>query len=134
MRLALIVAVLLMSLSGCNLGAAAVTPSPAATPDIPRMAFNAPANNARVFDDTLLDIDLVATDESEGISRIELYVDGELLEEAEAEEGPVRPIFRVRMNWLTQGVGNHSLSAVAYREDGTPSEEAVIVIEVVPRT
>lgn len=133
MRLALIVVFLLMGLSGCNLGAAAVTPSPIATPDIPQIAFNAPSNNARVFEDTLLDIDLVATDYGEGISRVELYVDGELLEEGEAEDSPVRPIFRVSMNWLTQGVGNHSLSAIAYRADGTPSEEAVIVIEVVPR-
>jgi hypothetical protein len=129
-----IVVLLLICLSGCNLGAAAVTQTPPATPDIPQVIFNAPTNNARVFEDTLLDIDLVATDNSQGVVKVEFYVDGELLETAESEEGPVKPIYRVAMNWLTQGVGNHTLSALAYRANGTRSEEAVIVLEVVPRT
>jgi hypothetical protein len=132
MRFAVVVFIVLC-ISGCNLGAA--TPStPIATPDLPTVSFNAPVNNARVFEDTLLDVDIVATDNTEGISKVEFYVDGTLLEAGEPENSPVKPIYRVTMNWLTEGVGNHSLSAIAYRPDGTPSEETVIVLEIVPRT
>lgn len=134
MRIAVALVLLILCLCGCNLNAAARTPTPPPTPDIPQVSFNAPVNNARVFEETLLDIDLVATDYGQGISKIALYVDGTLLDEAESEGGPTKPIFRVEMNWLTEGVGAHTLSAIAYRPDGTPSEETIIVIEVVPRS
>jgi hypothetical protein len=120
-------------LVGCNLNSAAITPTAAPTPDVPQVLFNAPVNNARVFEETLLDVDIVATDNTQGIAKIEFYVDGTLLETGEPEVSPAKPVFRVTMNWLTEGVGTHTFSAIAYRPDGTTSEESIMVIEVVPR-
>jgi hypothetical protein len=117
-------------LSACNLTATA--PTPAATPDLPQVEFISPLNGATIFPETLLDIDIVAQDATAGITRIEFYVDGEMLEEGSPDSGQ-EAVFRVTMNWLTEGVGLHSLGVIAYRPDGTPSQETTIVVEVIAR-
>lgn len=131
MRQCLICALLLLALAGCNLGAAQPTPVP--TPNLPQVEFLAPQNNARVFEGTDFTIDLVARDGGGGVARIELYIDGELINTARPEAAFSVPVFRAEMNWLARGDGLHVLSAVAYRADGTPSLETALNIEVIPR-
>lgn len=121
---------LLLTLSACNLNSAAEASVPA--PQVPQVMFNAPVNQATIFEDTLIDIDLVATDDETGIALIELYVDGELLEDGRPDSG-AEPVYRVTMNWFAAGVGLHTLTAIAYQPNGTASPEATIVVEVVAR-
>jgi len=121
---------LIIALTGCNLGAPQATPVP--TPDIPTVEILAPPNNQQVFDGTNFDIDILARDASQGIKRIELYVDETLINESTVVSG-TQPQYRVTMNWLAQGVGFHVISAVAYREDDTRSDEFLINLEVIPR-
>lgn len=117
-------------LTACNLNT--VEPTPIPTPDIPRVRFEYPSNNDQVYINTDLTVDIVAQDQSVGISRLEFYVDGELIQDGTPPDGLVS-IFRVNMNWLAEGLGLHTLSAIAYRPSGIPSEEAIIAIEVIPR-
>lgn len=123
--------VLLLTLAligaGCNLSASS---NPPPTPDKPQIRFVEPANNARVLAGTDLTIDLYALDETLGVARIELRVDGRTLRDAAPEEDVAKE-FRVEMNWLAQGVGRHVLSAIAYRPNGITSDETFISIEVV---
>lgn len=121
---------LILFVSGCNLGTPQATPVP--TPDIPTVQILAPPNNAQVIDGTDFDIDILAVDESQGIFKIELYVDGELINDNIAVGG-AQPQYRVTMNWLAKGVGFHVVSVIAFREDDTRSDEVVINIEVIPR-
>jgi len=120
----------LMMMTACNLGAPPSTPVP--TPDIPSVEILSPPNNQQVFVGTDFDIDILATDPSQGIKRVELYLDGGLLNDSTIISG-TQPQYRVTMNWLAQGEGFHVLSAVAYREDDTRSDETVINLEVIPR-
>lgn len=113
-------------IAGCTLEA---TPIP--TPDIPRVQFIAPANNSRVVNGTDLTIDLFGQDSTLGIAKIEFYADGSLIKEASLPNYDVQTDFRVQVNWLASGLGFHALSAIAYRPDGTPSNEAFLSIEVV---
>jgi hypothetical protein len=126
---------LLLSLLACTLTGEAIPLTP--TPDLPSIQFQFPDNNAQVFENTDLTIELLATDNSQGISRIELYVDAFTDETPHQTASPVGgepvPVFTATMNWLAQGVGRHRLTAVAYREDGLQSDETTIVIEVIPR-
>jgi hypothetical protein len=117
-------------LSACNLTAA--TPTPVPTPDIPRVDIREPANNRQVVEGVEFDIDIVARDEGAGISRVELLVDGELLNDAQPVEATAVDVFRVTMNWLARDPGLHVLEAIAYRPDGTASDPAIINIEVLP--
>jgi hypothetical protein len=126
-----ILATIILFMTGCNLGTPQATPVP--TPDIPTIEILSPPNNAQVIEDTDFDIDILAKDASQGIQKIELYVDGALINDNIAEGGTV-PQYRVTMNWLAQGVGLHVLSVIAFRADGTQSDEVVINIDVIPRT
>lgn len=119
-------ALLLVLLVGCTLES---TPVP--TPDLPRVQFIAPPNNSRVVNNTDLTIDLFAHDSTIGIAKIELYADGALVKEASLPNYAVQTDFRVQVNWLASGLGFHVLSAIAYRPDGTRSDETFLSIEVV---
>ncbi len=132
-RQLLFVGVLAFSSVACTLTGEQITLTP--PPTLPTVEFLFPDNNATVFENADLTIDLLAQD-AQGIDRIELFVDalgdGEPYRVLEpAESGATS--FRVETNWLAQGVGGHSLTAKAYRTDGTPGDETTIVIEVVQR-
>lgn len=119
-------------LAGCNLENSAATPTPAPTPDLPRVEFLAPAAGSTILEGAELIVDVLARDASAGIAQIALLVDDRVLLTAEPEFGSV-PDFRVEANWFAQGVGLHLITAIAYREDGTQSAPADLLIEVLPR-
>lgn len=123
-----IVFVVALFTAGCNLSTTAPTPYP--TPDLPRVEFLSPANNSRVIEGVELDIELLGEDQTAGISKVEFRVDDELIAQSQPENNSV-PVYRVLMNWRAHGVGTHPLSAIAYRPDGTPSDTATILVEVV---
>ena len=126
----LVVLLVCLSLgSACNL--AKPTPTPFPTPDLPQIQILAPPANQRAVAGTDFDIDILAVDHSGGIQRIELHVD-DLFVKASELDAP-KPEYRVTMNWYAQGIGWHSFTALAYRADGTRSDEAIITLEVIPR-
>jgi hypothetical protein len=118
-------------LAGCNLQQG--TPMAPPTPDAPAVEFLSPVNGSSVVQGTDLTIELVAIDPGAGVARVELLVDDVSHQEGSPVEDSVVPTFTVRMNWLADGVGRHSLAAIAYREDGTASQPTIISIQVVPR-
>lgn len=126
----LLICVLLV-IAGCNL---TNEPIPTATPapPMPEVQFLFPANEATVVEGTDLDIELLASDEGIGIARIEFLVDEEVINERGPEISAAVPLFTVRMNWLAQGQGRHTLSAIAYRPDGTASDIETILVNVLP--
>ena len=116
----------------CNLARpASPTPQPSATPALPQIQILSPPHNQRVIDGVIFDIDILASDASVGIQRIELVVDELLLQSSESPSGRERD-FRVTMNWFAKSIGWHKFSAIAYREDGTASHPHIIALEVIP--
>jgi len=122
-------------LAGCTLIGESIENSPA--PDLPTVDFLFPPNGAQVIEGTDLTIEVLAQDANVGIERVMLFVDedssGEPLQVARPVDAATVPIFRVEMNWLAAGVGQHRLTTRAYRLDGTPSNEATIIVDVVAR-
>ncbi|MAS35833.1 MAG: hypothetical protein CL610_17620 [Anaerolineaceae bacterium] len=112
--------------AGCNLQVG--QPSPVPTPDIPQIEFQAPANNDSFVEGTDLTIALVAQDTGVGVARVELLVDDLPYREVSPEVSDVVPVFTVTMNWLAEGTGYHSLTAIAYRPDGVASRPVTISI------
>ncbi|MCY4071214.1 MAG: Ig-like domain-containing protein [Chloroflexi bacterium] len=117
-------------LPACNLDRP--TPTPFPTPDLPRVEILAPPNQQKVIEGTEFDIDILAVDQSLGIRRIELYVD-ELFVKSSETTDDVKREYRVTMNWFAQGLGWHTVKAIAYRDDGTRSDEHMITLQVIPR-
>jgi len=130
-RRALSLLALILILSACNLQSGPPTPIP--TPNIPTVRFQFPQNNSTVLEGVELDIDLIASDPGPGVARVELLVDDQRHQEGKPEVSPQVPTFTVKMNWLAQGVGIHSFTAVAYRLDGTASVPVTILVEVVQK-
>jgi hypothetical protein len=131
--IALIVIVVSLLLTGCNLRAGNATTTPFPTPDIPRIQFQYPDNNSVVLEDTDLRIDLLAEDSGSGVARVELLIDDLKANEVRPKVSAAVPTFTVTMNWLARGTGIHSLTAIAYRLDGTTSAPATILVQVLPR-
>lgn len=121
---------LVLWLAGCNL--ALIEPTAIPTPALPTVEFLYPLNNAQVYEGTDLTFDILARDETLGVERIELYLNGELLNQAVLQNYTYLKVFRVEMNWVTNGVGRHAISAIAYRPTGVASTETYLTIEVIP--
>lgn len=128
--------VMMWGIVGCTLTAESVPLTP--TPELPSVSFRYPANNAQVYEGTDLTVELLATDNTLGISRIDLYVDsfpddGEPLNSASPLDADSVPAFAVNMNWIAQRPGRHTFIAVSYRADGLQSDEATLIVEVLAR-
>jgi hypothetical protein len=123
---------LALALSACTLTAPAPTPMP--TPDLPQVRFLFPENGTQIYAGAEINVDILAEDATLGIARIEFYVDGVKINEGSPVV--VTSPFRVTMNWVANSAGGHTLKAVAYRTDGTPSPEApggnLILVDVIP--
>jgi hypothetical protein len=127
-RFILILSVLVtLVLCGCNL--VGQDAAPTSTPEIPTVEFQFPTNNVAVVSGTDLQIQVLAQD-SQGIARVELSVDGQPHQTAAPVDSETVPVFTVDMNWLAEGVGLHALQAVAYRADGSASNPALINVNV----
>lgn len=126
--------VMLFVVAGCNLLAQDDAPP---SPDLPVVEFVYPLNNTSVLEGTDLQIqiaaqDTLSADQGGGVARVELQIDDLFHQEGSPIERDLVPIFTVEMNWLAQGVGFHSMTATAYRADGTPSTPQTIRINVIP--
>lgn len=121
-------------LGSCNLRQAnAPTDTPYPTPDIPRVRFMFPDNNSNVLEGTDLAVELLAEDSGTGIARVQLAVDDVLQGEGKPEVAPSVPAFSAKIHWIATGVGLHSLTAIAFRENGQASAPATLVLSVIPR-
>ena len=118
-------------LSACNLAKPTPTLTPLPTPAVPQVEILFPSHNQQVVEGVIFDIEILASDSSYGIQRVELYVDEALLQSSESQDGSVND-FRVTMNWFAKGAGWHKFAVLAYRADGTASHPHIIALEVVP--
>jgi hypothetical protein len=124
-------ALIICVLCACNLVAGTLTATP--PPNIPTVEFQYPINDSSVVEGSDVQIQLLAQDSiGEGVARVELLVDDQSLQQGVPLISSAVPVFTVEMNWLAEGVGLHSLSAIAFRPDGTASDPAIIRILVVP--
>jgi hypothetical protein len=121
----------LFLLAGCNLStepAATLTP----TPDLPSTEFLYPANEATVVEGAEIYVDILARDNGVGVATVEFRVDDVLINERGPDISAAVNTFTVRMNWIAQGVGRHVFTATALRPDGTRSDPATILVNVLP--
>lgn len=121
---------LIFILTACNLSYG--TPPPPPTPDVPFVEFQTPTNNQTLVQGNEVVVSLVAQDHGVGVSRVELLIDDLMHNEAFPEVSAAVPVFSVNMNWLADGIGYHSLTAIPYRADGTAGRAQTISVLVVP--
>ncbi len=131
--LVLLLGICLFWLSACNLGAGVAVNTPVPTPDRPEVRFQFPENGALIYEGAEVVMDIVASDNNGGVARLEVYVDNVLVSEGTPPEADAVAVFRVNTEWMAEGLGLHTLSAIAYRTTGQRSDEAIVAVEVVAR-
>lgn len=121
---------LMVSMSACNLQVG--TPTPPPTPDAPQIEFQTPTSAVLIIENTELNIELIARDAGVGVAKVELLIDDISYKEVSPTTSAAVPVFTVTMNWLAEGIGFHSMTAIAFRPDGTASPPVTIIVEVAP--
>jgi hypothetical protein len=100
------------------------------TPQSPQLwiKIDSPASGMEVRIEEEIAIQSTATSSS-AVSWIELWVDGELMDTAQAPT-PLQPGFSAVQHWQATAPGEHLLEVRAYDEKGTVSPPASIVLRV----
>jgi len=119
-----------LSLRGAaNPGGSFGTPSPTAVGGVPRVEIASPQTGSSGNVGRSIDVDVRASDTSSiGISRLELFVDGKVVDRVMVGGGATRPNFAATLSWIPLGPGTFTLSALSYRPDGTASQPAEVIV------
>ncbi|GAB4572460.1 MAG: hypothetical protein Kow0077_11960 [Anaerolineae bacterium] len=131
----IVIAVLALAAMACNLFGAPAEPAQQQTQpedsSAPSVDIRVPVNGMSFAEGTNVIIQVVGTDSGPGVSRIELQIDDVVVSSSDAPNPAGQSAFMVNFEWPAQGVGAHSVTAIAFRQDGTASTPATISINVV---
>ena len=99
---------------------------PGTHPSRPVVEIQSPPSGSTVVVNEPVIISSVAVDmDGPGIYSVELFVEGESIRLDESPSGGLR-IFDAAQTWIPESEGDATVSVVAYREDGTPSDPTTI--------
>jgi len=125
----------LLALAGmaCNLSGSPQAPAAGTTPaaNAPVVDIRVPVNGMSFAEGTNVIIQTVATDSGTGVSRIDLQIDDTAYASNSAPNTAGQSAFMTNFEWQAQGQGLHSLTVIAYRQDGTASGPTSISVNVV---
>ncbi len=96
---------------------------------IPVIQIDSPASNARISVGEEIEIKSTANDES-FVQRVELYVDGELVQKDLPPIANGQKTFTVLQRWLPDKPQTVELRVVAYDNEGAASHPAAILIDI----
>ncbi len=135
-HLLLVVMVLSLAALACNLPGLGGEPAGQSAEtgpgiDAPVVEIRVPTNGMSFAEGTLVIIQVAATDAGAGVSRVDLLVDDLPVGSQNAPNAAGQSAFIANFEWQALGQGLHSVSAVAFRADGTASSPAVISVNVV---
>ena len=119
---------LLIAALACNAPGArsSVTPTPEGRPSV--VISSPPSGTEVVLGEEVL-IQSTSTD-SVGVTRVDLQVDGVVVRSDTAPDPQGQTSFALLQSWTPTEPGEHTLSVIAYRADGTASDPATIMIRV----
>ncbi|MBI1277909.1 MAG: SH3 domain-containing protein [Anaerolineaceae bacterium] len=129
MTLCLAIALVLM-VSGCNL---ANTPgqNTAAISGPPTVQIAAPPANATYLENVAVNIQALIGNAGTDIDRIEILVDGTIIQNLKTPNPGGAPSFSIVQSWQAAGAGQHTISITAFRADGSSSAPATVVLNVI---
>ena len=126
--LALVIVVGLLA-AACGSGPT-VTPTPVPGGQ-PTVVIESPANGAPTPIGQPLTVQVRGDDLTVGVNRIDLLVGGILVDIEGTPSDLPQPMFAVGLEWTPTAEGSHTLTAIAYRPDGTASQPAEVTVTVV---
>jgi subtilase family serine protease len=121
LALLLIIALLAGSILACEIGGA---------PAKPTITITAPTSDAQFEEGEEVNV-LSSANDAKGITRVELYVDGELYRTDTSPSPDGEKSLAMVQTWTATDPGPHTLRVIAYNVDGTESDPWAVTIEVV---
>lgn len=109
--------------------AAPLETSPPVAATLPTVAIGAPLPGATLPLGVEAQVLLSASDAT-GVSRIDLLVDGVVVDTFTTANPAGEPQVAAQLGWTPNTPGAHALTATAYRPDGTASAPAVVAVAV----
>lgn len=119
----------LVLLAGCSCNAEQESPE-SEDDQAPTAQITAPADSAVLPAGQAVLVSVMAQDD-QAIARIELYVDGSLIESRVSPEGSAFTTVSEAFNWSASIIGTHSLQARAYDGSGQMGASRIVGVEVV---
>jgi hypothetical protein len=128
---------LIISIIGCSLslrgatnpGGTFGTPTPVAAGGRPAVDIVSPPTGSSGNVGGSIDVDVRGADPF-GVGRLELFVDGTPVDRVVVGGGAARQNFAAVLSWIPLAPGTFTLSAFAYRLDGTASAPAEVIVIV----
>ncbi len=127
----IVIALLALSALACNLTGSGDGPQVRSSGNAPEVEIRVPVNGMSFAEGTNVIVQVVGTDSGPGVSRIELEIDDQPAGSSTAPDASGQAAFIANFEWRAQGIGDHSITAVALRQDGTASVPATIRVSVV---
>jgi hypothetical protein len=130
---------LIISIIGCSLslrgavnpGGTFGTPTPLTAGGPPTVDIVSPPTGSSGNVGRSIDVDVRGADPfALGVGRLELFVDGTPVDRVVVGGGAARQNFAAVLSWIPLAPGTFTLSAVAYRLDGTASAPAEVIVIV----
>lgn len=121
-----------MLVVGCG-STAPASPGPTAVAGLPTVAIDSPATGTIIAVGQLLQVNVRGQDAG-GVSRLDLRVGDVLVDNASTPSNVPQPLFAATLEWTPSAEGTVSVSALAFRPDGTGSPPVSISITVVSST
>jgi uncharacterized protein YraI len=138
----LLVGFIFLLASGCSFPAAQPpTPTleiPTSIPDVvelvdagrPDVNILSPPSGSSFSAGEQILVQSTATDTGPGITRVDLLVNGSLVDSDNTPEGIPQNNFSILQIWTPDQPGDYILSVIAYRGDGVPSDPALISVNI----
>ena len=124
------VVALAMLVSGCNL-ASSPNQSETAISGPPTVQIAAPPANATYLENVTVNIQALIGNAGTDIDRIEILVDGTIIQTLKTPNPGGAPSFSIAQSWPAASAGQHTISVTAFRADGSSSAPASVAINVI---
>jgi hypothetical protein len=129
-RAALCIVLPLLATTGCNLNTPQGGEEQAIT-GAPIVRMIAPLPNAPYREGVGVPIQAQISNAGSDIDRVEVSVDGTVVQTFAAPNPDGRPAFSITHTWPAAGSGTHSIDVIAFRADGSASPSVAVSITVV---
>ncbi|MEM9951892.1 MAG: CARDB domain-containing protein [Chloroflexota bacterium] len=130
-RVSVLLLILSLILAACDTLANPETEDDITFEGAPEVTIASPLNGDTYQEGVGVNILLRVDNAGPDIARIAVEVDGTIIGEAISPNPNGDPSFTVNNGWPAMGEGQHVISAIASRSDGTVSEEASVTINVI---
>lgn len=122
---------LMLALTACNLASTPGGGGQTAITGVPVVQIAAPPPNATFLENVAVNIQALVSNAGTDIDRVEILVDGTIVQSLKSPNVAGASSFSIAQAWQSAGAGQHTISVVAYRADGSSSEPASVAVSVV---